>query len=423
MQQQQGGMPFLPSYAGIPGLPGLGVPPGYGMPFGYGPGGFGGGGFGRGGGGGGRHQHVVPSTTTATCDDGSTPTAAGLCADGSQPVADNTAASTTPDPGTASTSSVSSDLTGGTIATPAAAPVGVPAASPAATPTATPSAPGSWQSRQGGGQRQRGTGFSGGGPGGQMTSVTATQPGLQPQNTTAEAPPIITTQQQIPGTTITVPVKTTASPIQPVQAPTQTAAPTIVPQTMAASPQIPIAPTTSPTAVTPQSTPSRHGGTRYSQQHQQQQMWQPQQQHQQTRGRYSVALLTRAEDLYPSSELDAALERKGLMKRPACHCPSYFYQGDKEPPFLLSDQFPFVHGYNFHPGEDVYIRIRLVLYGNPEIEENPLVLEDHRMAQCDEHGSFVTLFQVDIGEMENAAGLIECLGNSSKKFGRQRVEL
>ena len=143
------------------------------------------------------------------------------------------------------------------------------------------------------------------------------------------------------------------------------------------------------------------------------------------RGKFAVARLTRAEDLYPSTDFDAALERKGLMKRPACHCPSYFYQGDKEPPFLLSDQFPFVHGYSFHAGEEVYIRIRLVLYGSSEIEQDPLVLEDSRIVECDEYGSFVALFEVDIpgDELVNTAGLVEALGRNSGKFARQRVTI
>jgi hypothetical protein len=90
----------------------------------------------------------------------------------------------------------------------------------------------------------------------------------------------------------------------------------------------------------------------------------------------------------------------------------------------LSDNFPFVHGYNYAPHETVYVRIKLVLYGNEELEEDPWVAEDHRMVQCNGSGSFVTLFDVDLqDESTRAAGLIEGHGKNSDRFARQRVSI
>jgi len=87
-------------------------------------------------------------------------------------------------------------------------------------------------------------------------------------------------------------------------------------------------------------------------------------------------------------------------------------------------ELPWVHGYGFRPHENVYVRIRLVVYGYDEIEEHPQVLQDHQTVQCDASGSFVAMFEVDLSdESSSAAGLVEAHGTSSKKFARQRVEI
>ena len=95
-----------------------------------------------------------------------------------------------------------------------------------------------------------------------------------------------------------------------------------------------------------------------------------------------------------------------------------------EPAALVIDNFPWVHGYGFAPYEQVYVRIRLVLYGYDEIEQQPQVLQDHHMVQCDSTGSFVTMFEVDLyDDQSSAAGLVEAIGTHSKKFARQRLEI
>ena len=95
-----------------------------------------------------------------------------------------------------------------------------------------------------------------------------------------------------------------------------------------------------------------------------------------------------------------------------------------KPPIVLSDEFPFVHIFNFLPNEQVYVRIRMVLYGNEELEEEPWVVEDYRIDICDEYGSCVTVFEVDIpDEFVGAAGLLEVHGMESGKYARQRIAL
>jgi hypothetical protein len=138
-------------------------------------------------------------------------------------------------------------------------------------------------------------------------------------------------------------------------------------------------------------------------------------------GKYAVARFSRACDCENTYD-DVVLERHAIRRpRQPCNYPgpsSY-----ERAPVLLTDEFPFIHGYGFRPFEQVYIRIRLALYGDEEMDENPHMLHDGRVAVTDHDGSFVTLFEVDMNQAYNAAGLIQAHGRHSDKVARQRVEL
>lgn len=97
---------------------------------------------------------------------------------------------------------------------------------------------------------------------------------------------------------------------------------------------------------------------------------------------------------------------------------------------ILGDQFPYLHGYNFVPHEQVYVRTKVVLYGTDELEEEdtePWVMEDAVLTQCDKTGAFVCLMGIDMDDVEGdtarGAGIIEAHGRHSGRYGRQRLDL
>jgi hypothetical protein len=139
------------------------------------------------------------------------------------------------------------------------------------------------------------------------------------------------------------------------------------------------------------------------------------------KGKYAIARFSRAIELGDTFD-DYALERRAIHFQRRYNYPgSHVYE--RREPVLLADEFPFVHGYHFKPYEQVYIRIRLVCYGDDEIEQDPYIYHDFRVAVTDKHGSFVTLFEIDDRHAYSAAGLVQAHGKHSDLFARQRINL
>lgn len=127
----------------------------------------------------------------------------------------------------------------------------------------------------------------------------------------------------------------------------------------------------------------------------------------------------------------ADLERTSLSYgKSECNRCTYPFSKGQRKPMILGDQFPYLHGYNFIPGEQVYVRTKVVLYGTDELEEEdtePWVMEDSALVNCDRTGAFVCLMDIDMdyvdGDTARGAGLVEAHGRSSGRYGRQRLDL
>jgi hypothetical protein len=127
----------------------------------------------------------------------------------------------------------------------------------------------------------------------------------------------------------------------------------------------------------------------------------------------------------------ADLERSSLSygKSECNRCTFPFSKGMNKP-MILGDEFPYLHGYNFIPGEQVYVRTKVVLYGTDELEEEdtePWIMEDSAIVNCDRTGAFVCHMDIDMdyvdGDTARGAGMVEAHGRHSGRYGRQRLDL
>lgn len=133
--------------------------------------------------------------------------------------------------------------------------------------------------------------------------------------------------------------------------------------------------------------------------------------------RYAVARMARADRWYPESDAEMNLEQKSMLMSRGCQCSLHY----DRPPVVMVYNFPFVHGANFQPFEQVFVRLKLVVYGDEFWENEPHVVHDARWVTANEYGSFVSLFEVDASF--KMAGLLEAHGTQSDKFARQRIEI
>lgn len=127
----------------------------------------------------------------------------------------------------------------------------------------------------------------------------------------------------------------------------------------------------------------------------------------------------------------ADLERTSLgYGKSECNRCTYPFARGQRKAMILGDQFPYLHGYNFMPGEQVYVRTKVVLYGTDELEEEdtePWIMEDAALVNCDRTGAFVCLMDIDMEDVEGdtarGAGIIEAHARNSGRYARQSLDL